>query len=255
MNAILKSGLGPPPRILRRPSGPCPHRTGAPHHLPVHCPGRAGRRLDRGGGGCRVAPPDRGKPPGAGARAAFRRPDSPDPAIWLVRQLVNGSGISRGAEPGARSRSDVGTRRADRRDARGRGRRAKRAAAAGSEGYEPEWRHSDGGELLLEAGGTTTRRRFSVNASQRRTMKNATEPSQNTLPAAHRCRPPGRVNAIGPGVWRHCGAGRIRPLSGPAWKSAGPTINPTRNDYARRTLESAASASLRREMPGPEIER
>ena len=104
---------------------PCPHRTGAPHHPPAHCPGRAGRRLDRGGGGCRVAPPDRGQPPGAGAPDAFRRPDSPDPAIGLVRQLVNGSGISRGAEPEARSRSDVGTRRDDRRDARGRGRRGR----------------------------------------------------------------------------------------------------------------------------------
>ena len=38
-----------------------------------------------------------------------------------------------------------------------------------------------------------------------------------------------RVNAIGRGAGRHLGVGWTRPLSGPAWKSAGLEINPTRN--------------------------
>ena len=125
MNAILESGFSPPPRILRRPAG------------------RGGTGLARRTIRLRIALGERAAgwievEVDAGLRPrieASRR--EPEPLtrsggqtrlirpFGLVRQLVNGSGISRGAEPEARSRSDVGTRRDDRRDARGRGRRGR----------------------------------------------------------------------------------------------------------------------------------
>ena len=64
-----------------------------------------------------------------------------------------------------------------------------------------------------------------------------------------RYRPPGRVNAIGPGVWRHCGAGLDPAIVRARLEERRAEDRPNPEYYARRTLESAA-ASLRQEIPG-----
>ena len=165
-----------------------------------------------------------------------------------VRHGPNGGRISRAVEPGPQSRTDAGTWRTGRLDGRERGRRgrdhrgaqwpARRGMAA-----------RDAGDILFGSAGKTARRRFPVNSSNRsnavwRTMKNATEPRQNTLPGGSRGRGSLRVNAIGHGAGRHFGAGWTRPLSGPAWKSGGPEIKPTRN-----TTRGARSNAPRHRLP------
>ena len=145
-----------------------------------------------------------------------------------------------GIQASARDRVDAGTRRADRRDGSRMWAPCERSTAAGSEGHATGMEVRDGGRNSFGNAAKTPPRRVRAHASKRHTMKNATEPRQNTLRGGHRCRPPGRVNAIGRGVWRHCGAGWTRPLSGPAWKSAGPRINPT-----RKTTRGALSRARR----------
>ena len=149
---------------------------------------------------------------------------------------------------GVRGRSDAGTRRPGRLDGRERGRRgrdhrgaqwpARRGMAA-----------RDAGDILFGSAGKTARRRFPASSSNRsnavwRTIENATEPRQNTLPGGSRGRGSLRVNAIGHGAGRHFGAGWNRPLSGPAWKSGGPEIKPTRN-----TTRGARSNAPRHRLP------
>ena len=261
MNAILESGLGPPPRIPRRPPGRA--RTGLARRTIDLCiaPGRFPRPIalgERAVGWIEVEV-DAGLRPWI---EASRREPEPLPRSGgqtrLIRPFGGFGNLSTEAEfHEARNRrlavevtwepgETIGVMLED-------GGAARESAAAGSDRHKPKWRHAMAEKFFWKRG-KTPRRRFPANASQRRTMKNATEPRPNTLPGGHRCRPPGRVNAIGPGVWRHCGAGRIRPLSGPALEEGRANDQPNPEDYARRTLESA-TAALRREIPGPEIER
>ncbi len=118
MNAILKSGLGPPPRILRRPAGRA--RTGLAHRTIDLCIALGERAV-----GWIEVEVD------AGLRPLIE-------AIWLVRQLVNGSGISRGDEPGelavevtSEPGEPVGLMAED-------GGTVEAITATGSEGHEPE---------------------------------------------------------------------------------------------------------------------
>ena len=90
MNAILESGFSPPPRILRRPHGRA--RTGLPCrtiYLCIALDERPAGCIDRGGGGCRVAPPDRGQPN-----------DQPNPEDYARRTLESAAAALRREIPG-----------------------------------------------------------------------------------------------------------------------------------------------------------
>ena len=153
---------------------------------------------------------------------------------------------------GVRGRSNAGTRRPGRLDGRERGRRgrdhrgaqwpARRGMAA-----------RDAGDILFGSAGKTARRRFPASSSNRssavwRTMQNATEPRQNTVPVGSR----GRGVSESERDWAWCRAALRRGLdpaivrTGLGKRRSGDKTNP--EYYARRTVERAA-ASLAREIP------
>ena len=100
-----------------------------------------------------------------------------------------------------------------------------------SELHELEWRRAMAKKSSWQRGEDDTEKVSGEPIEQAvwRTTKNATEPRPKTLPGPRQGRPSPRVNAIGRGGWRPSAVGRIRPLSGPAWKRGGLRIHPTRN--------------------------
>ena len=231
MNAILKSGFSPPPRILRRPAGRA--RTGLARRTiylrialgeraagwievevdaglrpQIEASRREPEPLTRSGGQTRLIRP-LGWFPNLSTEAEFHEARNRRLAVEVTW------------EPG----ETIGVMLED-------GGAAEESSAVGSEGYEPEWRHAMA-EKFFGSGGKTPRRRFRANASQRRTMQSERDWAW-CLEALRRGQDPAIV--------------RARLEEGRA------NDQPNPEDYAPRTLESAA-ASLRREIPGPEIER
>ena len=130
--------------------------------------------------------------------------------------------------------------------------------AARSELHDPEWRRAMAEKSSWQCGEDYTEKVSGepIDEIQAvwRTTKNATEPRPKTVPGPRQGRPSPRVNAIGRGGWRHSAVGRIRPLSGPAWKRGGLRIHPTRNT-TRAGGSSAPWLRLRGKYRPQEIER
>ncbi len=230
MNAILKSGFSPPPRILRRPSVRA--RTGLGHRT-------IRLRIDLGerAGGWIEVEVDAGLRPQI---EASRREPEPMPRAGGQTRLIRPFGwfgnLSTEAEfHEARNRGlavevtwepgeTIGVMLED-------GGAVEESSAAGSEGYEPEWRHAmaenNFWKRLEDSAKTVSGERIAEAHDEERDWAWCLE-------ALRRGQDPAIVRA------------RLEE------RRANDQPNP--EDYAWRTLESA-TASLRREMPGPEIER
>ena len=252
MNAILKSGFSPPRCILRRPAG------------------RGGTGLARRTIRLRIALGERAAgwievEVDAGLRpqieASRQEPEtltrSGGPAR-LIRPLGWFGNLSTEAEfHEARNRrlavevtwepgETIGVMLED-------GGAVEESSAVGSEGYEPEWRHAMAEKFFSQRGEddakTVSGERIAEAHDEER---DRAEPEQLARP-----RP---VPAAGQSErdWAWC-LEALRRGQDPAIVRARleerrANDQPNPEDYARRTLESAAAA-LRREIPGPEIER
>ena len=252
MSAILESGFSPPPRILRRPAGR--GSTGLARrtvHLRIALGERAAgwievevdaglrpqieasRRepepLTRSGGQARLIRPF-GWFPNLSTEAEFHEARNRGLAVEVTW------------EPG----ESIGVMLED-------GGAAEESSAAGSEGYEPEWRHAMAEKFFWKRGEddakTVSGERIAEAHDEER---DGAEPEQLARPLP--------VPAAGQSErdWAWCLEALRRGLD-PAIVRARleerrANDQPNPEDYARRTLESAAAA-LRREIPGPEIER
>ena len=127
------------------------------------------------------------------------------------------------------------------------------SSAAGSEGYEPEWRHTMAEKFFSQRGEDDAK---TVSGER---IADAHDEERDGAEAEHLARR-APVPAAGQSErdWAWC-LEALRRGQDPAIVRARleerrANDQPNPEDYAWRTLESA-TASLRREMPGPEIER
>ena len=252
MNAILKSGLGPPPRILRLPPG----RGG---------PGLARRTID-----LRIALGERAVgwtevEADAGLRPrieASRREPEPLPRSGgqtrLIRPFGGFGNLSTEAEfHEARNRrlavevtwepgETIGVMLED-------GGAARESAAPDSDRHKPEWRHTMAEKLFWKRGEDSAK---TVSGER---IADAHDEERDGAEAEHLARPL-PVPAAGQSErdWAWC-LEALRRGQDPAivrarLEEGRAEDQPNPEDYAWRTLESA-TAALRREIPGPEIER
>ena len=252
MNAILKSGFSPPPRIPRRPDG------------------RGGTGLARRTVHLRIALGERAAgwievEVDAGLRPrieASRR--EPEPLTRsggqtrLIRPFGGFGNLSTEAEfHEARNRGlavevtwepgeTIGVMLED-------GGTAEESSAAGSEGYEPEWRHAMAEKFFWK------RREDSAKTVSGEHIAEALDEERDGAEPEQLARPL-PVPAAGQSErdwawWLEALRRRLDPAIVRARLEEGRANDqPNPEDYARRTLESAAAA-LRREIPGPELER
>ena len=247
MNAILESGLGPPPRILKLPAGRA--RTGL-----------ARRTID-----LRIALGERAVASSSGVRPwieASRR--GPEPVTrsggWprLIRPFGGFGNLSTEAEfHEARNRrlavevtwepgETIGVMLED-------GGAARESAAADSDRHEPEWRHTMAEKFFSQRGEDDAK-----TVSGERIAEAHDEERDGAEPEHLARRAPVPAAGQSERDWAWC-LEALRRGQDPAIVRARleerrANDQPNPEDYARRTLESA-TAALRREIPGPEIER
>ena len=257
MNAILKSGFSPPPRILRRPSVRA--RTGLGHrtvHLRIALGERAAgwievevdaglrpqieasRRepepLTRSGGQARLIRP-LGWFPNLSTEAEFHEARNRRLAVEVTW------------EPG----ETIGVMLEDRGA-------VEESAAADSDRHEPEWRHTMAEKFFSRRGEDDAK---TVSGERIEEIKRgAAHDEERDGAEAERLTRRAPVPAAGQSErdWAWC-LEALRRGQDPAIVRARleerrAEDRPNPEYYPRRTLESAA-ASLRQEMPGPEIER
>ena len=266
MHAILKSGLGPPPRILRLPADRA--RTGLARRTIDLCiaPGRFPRPGALGGRAVDWIEVE----VDAGLRPwieASRREPEPRPRSGGQTRLVRPFGwfgnLSTEAEfHEARNRrlavevtwepgETIGVMLED-------GGAARESAAGRSEGYEPEWRHAMA-EKFFSQGGDDYPKTVSgerIDEFQRGAAHDEERDGAEAERLARRAPAPAAGKSERDRAW--CLEALRRGLD-PAIVRARleerrANDQPNPEDYARRTLERAAAA-LRQEIPGPEIER
>ena len=252
MNAILKSGLGPPPRILRLPAGR--GRTGLARSTIDLCIVLGERAV-----GWIEVEVDAGLRPRI--EASRQEPEtltrSGGPAR-LIRSFGGFPNLSTEAEfHEARNRrlavevtwepgETIGVMLED-------GGAVEESSAAGSDRYEPEWRHTMAEKFFSQRGEDDAK-----TVSGERIAEAHDEERDRAEPEHLARRAPVPAAGQSERDWPWC-LEALRRGQDPAIVRARleerrANDQPNPEDYARRTLESAA-ASLRREMPGTELER
>ena len=252
MNAILKSGLGPPPRILRRP--PVRARTGLARRTIDLCIALGEQAV-----GWIEVEVDAGLRPWI---EASRREPKPRPRSGgqtrLIRPFGGFGNLSTEAEfHEARNRrlavevtwepgETIGVMLED-------GGAARESAAVDSDRHKPEWRHTMAKKFFSQRGEGDAK---TVSGER---IAEAHDEERDGAEAEHLARR-APVPAAGQSEreWAWC-LEALRRGQEPAivrarLEEGRAEDQPNPEDYARRTLESA-TAALRREIPGPEIER
>ena len=252
MNAILESGLGPPPRILRLPPGRA--RTGLARRTIDLCIALGERAV-----GWIEVEVDAGLRPQI---EASRREPEPRPRSGgqtrLIRPFGGFGNLSTEAEfHEARNRrlavevtwepgETIGVMLED-------GGAARESAAADSDRHKPEWRHTMAEKFFSQRGEDDAK---TVSGER---IAEAHDEERDGAEAEHLARR-APVPAAGQSErdWAWC-LEALRRGQDPAivrarLEEGRADDQPNPEDYARRTLESA-TAALRREIPGPEIER